>query len=43
MFEYLILILSIAAGILLGRALAVHRRKKKHSDQTTPHNHEQES
>ncbi|MDO8572529.1 MAG: hypothetical protein Q7S11_02015 [bacterium] len=31
-FEYFILLLSLAAGILLGRSLALHRRKKKHQE-----------
>lgn len=43
MLEYIILFFSITAGILLGRALAHHRRKKKHSDQATSHNPAQES
>ncbi len=43
MLEYLILFFSIAAGFLLGRSLAVHRRKKKHSEHTAPHNHPQKS
>lgn len=38
MFEYLILLFSIAAGLLLGRSLAVHRRKKKYGEHATPHN-----
>lgn len=37
MLEYLILLFSIAAGFLLGRSLAVHRRKKKHGGETVLH------
>ncbi len=38
MFEYFILLFSVAVGFLLGGALAVHRRKKKYHDHHTPHN-----
>ncbi len=43
MLEYLILLFSIAAGFLLGRSLAVHRRKKKQGDHSVSHNLPQKS
>lgn len=43
MFEYLILLFSIAMGLLLGYSLAVHRRKKKYGEHSTHHNNPQKS